>query len=69
LPAALRRGMDRRQALQAVLHIYPDDPDALRDMWHLEEASGDSAQAAEYRGRLARLAPLDYEIRETAASQ
>jgi spermidine synthase len=69
LPAALQRGMDKRQALQAVLHIFPDDPDALRGLWHMEDAAGNPAQAAEYRSRLAALSPLDYEIREPAASR
>lgn len=67
LPAALQRGMDKRQALQAVLHIFPDDPDALRALWHLEAAAGHSAAAADYRARLAGLAPLDYEIRGITA--
>lgn len=66
LPAALQRGMDERQALQAVLHIFPDDPDALRALWHMENAAGNTVQAAEYRSRLAALSPLDYEIREPA---
>ena len=69
LPAALQRGMDQRQALQAVLHIFPDDPDALRSMWRLEQAAGNSTQAAAYRARLAALSPLDYEVRETAPSR
>jgi hypothetical protein len=69
LPAALQRGMDKRQALQAVLHIFPDDPDALRALWHLEDAAGNTVRAAEYRSRLTALSPLDYEIREHVASQ
>lgn len=69
LPAALQRGMDKRQALQAVLHIFPDDPDTLRDLWHLEEAAGNREQAAKYRSHLAALAPLDFEIREPAPSR
>ena len=69
LPAALQRGMDKRQALQAVLHIFPDDPDALRALWHLEDTAGNTTRAAEYRSRLAALSPLDYEIREPAASR
>lgn len=64
LSSAFRRGMDERQALQAVLHIFPDDPDALRALWHLEETSGNSAEAKMYRSRLAELAPLDHEITE-----
>ena len=63
LPSAFQRGMDERQALQAVLEIFPDDPDALRALWHLETSAGHPAAAAMYRSRLAELAPLDYEIR------
>jgi spermidine synthase len=69
LPAALQRGMDKRQALQAVLHIFPDDPDALRALWHLEDAAGNTAQAATYRSRLTALSPLDNEIREPPPSR
>jgi spermidine synthase len=69
LPAAQRRGMDTRQALRTVLGIYPDDAEALRALWHLEDSAGNTAQAAEYRSRLAALSPLDYEIRETAAAR
>ena len=68
LPAVVQRGMDKRQALQAVLRIFPDDPDALRDLWRLEQAEGNTAQAAEYRARLASLSPLDKEVRELAPS-
>jgi len=69
LPAALQRGMGKRQALQAVLHIFPDDPEALRAMWRLEQAAGHAAQAAVYRSRLAALSPLDLEIREPAPAR
>ncbi len=65
LSTALQRGMDKRQALQAVLRIYSDDPDALRALWHMEDAAGHSALAAEYRSRLAELSPLDYAIRHS----
>ncbi len=64
LPMALQRGMDKRQALQAVLRIFPDDPDTLRALWHLEASAGHSEKAQKYRSRLAALSPLDSEIRE-----
>ena len=69
LPAAQRRGMDTRQALRTVLGIYPDDTEALRTLWHLENAAGNTVRAKEYRSRLAVLSPLDYEIRETAPAR
>jgi len=69
LPSAFQRGMDERQALQAVLEIFPDDPDALRALWHLETSAGHPAAAAMYRSRLAGLAPLDAEIRGDGGRQ
>lgn len=67
LPAARQRGMDERQALQAVLRIFPDHPDALRALWHMESVAGNTVEAAAYRSRLAAVSPMDREIRERAA--
>jgi len=67
LPAARQRGMDERQALQTVLRIFPDHPDALRDLWHSESAAGNTVAAAAYRSRLAAVSPMDKEIRERPA--
>ena len=66
LPMALKHGLDERQALQTILRIYPDYPDALRALWHLEGGAGNAAAAADYRARLAAVSPLDKEIRERA---
>ncbi len=59
LPAAQARGMSERQVLEAVLRIRPDHAEALRRLWQMTRAAGESRQAEEYRRRLAVLSPLD----------
>jgi spermidine synthase len=61
--AAKARGLDERQLLESVLRIRPDHTEALRGLWHLAEAAGETSQATLYRGRLEALSPLDSEIR------
>ena len=65
LPLALQRGMDKRQALQAIVAIRPDHVEALRGLWHLAEQRGDSARAEIYLQRLRQLSPLDRETRDS----
>jgi len=61
--AARARGLSERQLLESVLRIRPDHTEALRGLWHLAEAAGETSQATLYRGRLEALSPLDSEIR------
>jgi spermidine synthase len=61
--SAKARGLDERQLLESVLRIRPDHTEALRGLWHLAEAAGETSQATLYRGRLEALSPLDSEIR------
>jgi len=56
-------GLDRRRALLAILKVRPDHPEALRTLWHLEEAAGDADSAEVYRRRLEAVSPLDREVR------
>jgi spermidine synthase len=63
LPQALRRGMDKQQALQAIIDVRPDHVEALRALWHLAGQRGDQARAEIYLRQLRRLSPLDREIR------
>ncbi|MEE8379302.1 MAG: fused MFS/spermidine synthase, partial [Gammaproteobacteria bacterium] len=61
--AAMARGLDERQLLESVLRIRPDHTEALRGLWHLADAAGETSQAMLYRGRLKALSPLDSEVR------
>jgi len=61
--AAKARGLSERQLLESVLRIRSDHTEALRGLWHLAEAAGETSQATLYRGRLEALSPLDSEIR------
>ncbi|MDA1107304.1 MAG: fused MFS/spermidine synthase [Proteobacteria bacterium] len=63
LPQALKQGMDKRMALQRVLAVRPDHAEALRALWHLEQAAGDADEAKRLRARFAAAAPLDRELR------
>lgn len=60
--AARERGLNEQQILESVLRIRPDHVEALRRLWHLAEADGNSEQAADYRKRLSILSPLDSEL-------
>jgi spermidine synthase len=63
LPQALKRGMDKRQALEAILAIRPDHVDTLYELWQMARARRDSARARIYLQRLRRLSPLDRRFR------
>jgi spermidine synthase len=63
--AARARGLAERQLLESVLRIRADHTEALRGLWHLAEAAGESELAAKYRQRLAQLSPLDLEIQNS----
>lgn len=63
LPQARASGRSEQDALQAILEIRPDHAEALRRLWRLERAAGNSAAAGQYRARLAEVSPLDKEIR------
>ena len=62
LPAALRAGRNRREALQAILAIRPDHIEALRDLWQLERDDGNADAAERYRRRLRALSPFDIKL-------
>lgn len=61
--AARQRGVSDRRLLESALKIRPDHVEAIRELWHLSQAAGDTVQADTYRARLAVLSPLDSEIR------
>ena len=63
LSQARRRGLDERQALNAVLKIRPDHVEALRRAWRLARRTGDEQAANAYFARLQALSPLDREVR------
>lgn len=64
LAAAEARGLDERTVLEAVLRIRPDHAEALRRLWRLARAAGETQQAATYRARLVAISPLDRALRE-----
>jgi spermidine synthase len=59
-------GLDRRRALLAILKISPDHAEALRELWHLENAAGDLDSAHAYLVRLQAVSPLDREALDAA---
>ncbi|HHH36318.1 MAG TPA: spermine synthase [Gammaproteobacteria bacterium] len=59
LDQARRHGLDERRAVESVLRIRPDHPEALHRAWALARAAGDGEAAAAYLERLRRLSPLD----------
>lgn len=63
LPQAMNKGIDKRQALLAILRIRPDHADTLRALWHLEREAGNETQADKYMAQLAKQSPLDKEVR------
>ncbi|MDT8384026.1 MAG: fused MFS/spermidine synthase [Gammaproteobacteria bacterium] len=63
--AAQARGVSERQLLESVLKIRPDHVEALRGLWRLAEAAGNTAQAGHYRQRFAALSPLSIELHES----
>ena len=63
--AAQARGLSERQLLEQVLRIRPDHIEALRRLWFLTEAAGESEQAAAYRQRFAELSPLDSSLQKS----
>ncbi|MFZ5592692.1 MAG: fused MFS/spermidine synthase [Pseudomonadota bacterium] len=62
LPQAVKRGMDKRQALQAVLRIRPDHAEALRALSRVEKMAGNEALAAVYLARLKTVSPLGRDL-------
>lgn len=67
LPQALKHGLDRRQALQAILAVRPDHVETLYQLWRLARTDGDDAEARAYLLRLRQLAPLDRRFRQSGA--
>ena len=63
LPQAVNQGIDRRQALEAILAVRPDHIDTLYELWRLARTRGDDAEAGSYLRRLRQLAPLDKRFR------
>lgn len=62
--AARARGLKEYDLYESVLRIRPDHTEALRGLWHLAQAEGDTEMAKQFRDRLAVLSPLDSEIRK-----
>jgi uncharacterized protein YidB (DUF937 family) len=62
LSQASQHGFNQREALQKILKVYPDHVGALRALWHLEQASGNTQAAEHYRSRLLAISPLDSEV-------
>jgi spermidine synthase len=52
------QGMEKASALQKILKVRPDHPEALKDLWQLEEKRGHAVQASEYRERFRMISPL-----------
>jgi spermidine synthase len=65
LPQALQRGMNKEQALQAVVDVRPDHVEALRGLWQLALEHGDKASADAYLQQLRQLSPLDKQLRDS----
>ncbi|NNM80799.1 MAG: fused MFS/spermidine synthase [Gallionella sp.] len=66
LSQASQHGFSQREALQKILKVYPDHVGALRALWHLEQASGNTQAAESYHSRLLALSPLDSEVNVTS---
>ena len=66
LSQASQHGLTQREALQRILKVYPDHVGALRAIWHLEQASGNTQEAEHYRSRLLVVSPLDSEVNVTS---
>ena len=66
LSQASQHGLTQREALQRILKVYPDHVGALRALWHLEQASGNTQEAEHYRSRLLVVSPLDSEVNVTS---
>lgn len=62
LPQAIKRGMDKRQALQAILQIRPDHAEALRALSRVEKMAGNEALAVFYQSRLKAVSPLGRDV-------
>jgi spermidine synthase len=57
-------GIDRAQALEAVLSVRPDHADTLRALWRMAREAGDEPRMRHYLERLAALAPFDKDVTE-----
>ena len=56
------RGVDREDALKAILQIHPDHVESIKALWQVLLARGKNSEAEQYRRRLASLSPLDRTI-------
>ncbi len=63
LQRGLPDGMDREQALQAILHICSYHTDTLRQLMRLAEKKGDREAAQHWRLQLQQLSPLANDVR------
>src|SRR3569623_1174709 len=60
--AALPPGPAGREALLTILTVRPDHVGALKALWRLERAAGNTAAAADYAARILKVSPLDREV-------
>lgn len=65
LPQAVAQGMGRKTALEEILAVSPDHVAALKALRAAELADGQLVQANALRARIAALAPLDRDSRES----
>ncbi|MEJ2180247.1 MAG: fused MFS/spermidine synthase, partial [Gammaproteobacteria bacterium] len=56
-------GVSEKSVLESVLKIRPDHAEALKRLWQLSEAEGNTETARQYKKRFAELSPLDSLIR------
>jgi spermidine synthase len=66
LPQAIGKGIDRRQALEAILKVRPDHVDTLFELWQLAQSDGTAAEANDYLQRLQNLSPFDRRLVSSA---
>jgi len=61
-----KQSMNERDALQAILKVRDDHPQALLAMWKLEEKAGNTQSAREYKARLKAIDPLNIVFRKAS---
>ena len=61
-----KQSMNERDALQAILKVRDDHPQALLAMWRLEEKAGNTQAALRYKARLKAIDPLNIVFRKSS---